>query len=354
MSNGQTRSSARIWLLAAACVAGLALTGFAAAAVTPLVQVQSDLNGNTALVYAQGPTDDGAATIQFAVPDSYLATFSHPEGAPVGTVSGKAVLADAGSSSIAFTGQITAAVATTAMANGTAVSAAASGCDPRFAAHTAYWLLNLTGPSGFTLQSLVVVDNTLQDPLYQNFSAYALTICLPPDSVPAGTAGRSPSGARVVELDLALPEVFTVLNGGYTWHALITPYTAGSATPNTAGAVEVDAVDLVPPGLTLVATKSTSTPGKVVVSGRLTDAARGIGGQTVQILAGTKVIGTAKTNGTGRYSSTVTSGSARKLTATASVPVRKLPCGRPVFKPTPCSGSSYSAFTVTSDPAAIG
>src|SRR5262249_33539089 len=129
------RPSTGTWLLVAALAAGLAATGVASAAINPIVQAQSDLNGNTTITYAQSSADDGAATIQFTVPDSYLATFSHPEGALVGTVTGKAVVIDAGSATVPLTGQINAAIATTAMANGSTVGAAAAACDPHFAAH---------------------------------------------------------------------------------------------------------------------------------------------------------------------------------------------------------------------------
>jgi hypothetical protein len=310
--------------------------------------------------YSQGQGDDGAARILFAVPDTYLATFTHPEGGLVGTVKAKAVLGDQGGAVVDLGGQVVAAVAATPLTAGGTVASAAAACNTGSAAHQAYWLLNLTGSSGQALQVPVVIDNTLQNAVFSQFSAFAITVCLPPAGVPAGTAGRAPLGAKVISLDLTLPDVFTVLSGEFAWHMLVTPYAAGSATVNTSGAVEADSVDLVPPALTLsakrvkVTKKAKNTVRRATVSGRLTAGGHGVGARQVQVFAGKKLLGSAKTNAAGRFSVTLAYGSARTVRASAKVPIRPLTCSAPVFAPAPCSGSSYGAFTVATEAVAIG
>jgi hypothetical protein len=101
----------------------------------------------------------------------------------------------------------------------------------------------------------------------------------------------------------------------------------------------------VPSALTLK-----SKPGKkgVTVTGRLTAGGKGIGGQTVTITAGTKVVATAKTNGAGTYA-VVVKAAKGKLVATAKVAAKTSACAGAFFAPAACAGSSFAAFTARSE-----
>ena len=61
-----------------------------------------------------------------------------------------------------------------------------------------------------------------------------------PDDVPAGTPGRSPNGARLLDATFTVDNVFTNAPGDTVWKAITTPWAGG--TPNAAGTVETRAL----------------------------------------------------------------------------------------------------------------
>jgi hypothetical protein len=324
-----------------AAVGGCALVLAAAAygAVTPGLQVVSNDSGSTTVSYAQGTTDDPAQKIVFFVPADYLATFAQQPGETVGTATASAVAADLAGQTLALTGAVTVRRATDTLTAGGTLAAAATACTGS-ATHQSFWVADLSG-SGQVLQLPIYVDYALSGP-FASFASATLTTCPPAPDVPAGTAGRAPAGAKLTQLSLATADVFSVASGWYLWHSLTTPGTAGKA--NTAGNVEAQATDRVPPALTV---KSKRVKKGVALSGRLTAGGKGLGGQTVTLTAGGKAVAKAKTNGSGGYAVVVKSAKG-KVVATAKVAARTSACSGAFFAPATCSSSSFAAFTVRS------
>jgi hypothetical protein len=327
----------------AAVVAAVATAGVAAAAVTPGLQVQSDLTGTTTLRYVQGATDDPLARIQFFVPGDFVGGYSHAPSLPIGKATARIASADLGLT-IPVEGTINAAAGTDTVTVGgqsVALSTLAVACTGS-AAKNAFWVANLAA-SGQTLQVPIFVDYTLTGP-YAPFASSVMTVCLPSPDLPAGTAGRAALGAKLFDATLTFNGVYAASSGWYTWHALATPYRPGTAQSNPAGSVEAQALDRVPAALTVTAR---AKRGRTTVSGRVTQGGQGIGGQRVQIRAGSKVVGTARTNGSGGYSLVVSPAKRARFAATVTVAPRTLPCTGAFFAPAACSSSSYAGFTLT-------
>ncbi len=322
----------------------LAWVGAASAAVTPSLAA-SWAPRTTLLSYSQGGSDDPLARLVLFAPADYLASFAQGPGDKVGTATAKVSVGDGGAAAATLTGSIAVATAADNVTVGgqTLTMAAAAAACTGAAVHNAYWVIGLGGSQ--SIQVPVYVDFVLSGP-YSGFAASTITICMPPPDVPAGTVGRAVAGTKLLDLSLVLEDVYSVLDGWYLWHGLTTPYSPGTGKPNAAGNVESQSVARTPNVVTV--SSKTTKGGSVSISGRLTSGGKGIGGQTVTITAGGKSVATAKTNGQGRYGVTVAQ-AAGTLVATATVAAKSIPCQGTYFTPTPCSGSSYGGFTISSD-----
>jgi hypothetical protein len=337
---------ARAAVLATACAVALAVVPAASAAFEPLFTATSDATSVT-VSYSQAASNDGTAVLALYAPRTYKATLPTKAGAVVGTAMGTAVASDIRGATVPLDGTIRVASATTPLTTGSAtttVGDAARACSGS-SAPTALWSLTLLS-FNVRIPLAIAVQRVTSGPMT---GGIALFICPPPADLPAGAAGRSPLGLKIVHLTMKLTNVFTVPPGTHVWHLNATPYSAGSAVPNTAGAVEAEARHTVAQELTLVARLASGSK-RSDVSGRLTLAGKGVAGQLVRILAGGKQIGTAKTNASGAYDATIRIAKVPAfLSAKAIVPARYGPCEQPAFAPIPCSTSIVAGFSATSD-----
>jgi hypothetical protein len=344
------------WLIGSlGCLAALAAAPPALATFTPRIAATSDATGGTMLEYTQAASDDPPASLAFFVPSGFLTSVgAHAEGDQIGTVAAKASAADLGGTSLALTGTVNSALATTMLTvagQQVAVGGAATSCTGS-AVHDDYWVLNLSA-SGQTLQIPVFLDFVLLGRQYSDFAGYVLTMCLPPPDVPSSTPGRASFGAKLLSATLDLDGVFSVPPAWYLWHLLATPYAAGTGKANASATVEAESQDRTPQELSLSAKAAAKR--SATVSGRLLQGGKGVGGQSVKILAGKAVVGTAPTDKAGRFSATVKlPGASATLTASAVVPTRDLGgCQQAAFVPAPCTGLTVGGFAATSDPVKV-
>ena len=176
----------------------------------------------------------------------------------------------------------------------------------------------------------------------------AFFVCPPPADLPAGTAGRSPLGLKIVHLTLQAHERLHRPAGharlAPQGHAVLARHGAARTPP---GAAEAEAEHGTPQQLTLAAKAAGAK--RSDVSGRLTLAGKGVAGRTVLILAGGKQVGKAQTNASGAFDTTVAlKQPPAMLTAKVVVPARYLaPCAHPAFAPLPCTTSIVAGFATS-------
>jgi hypothetical protein len=126
----------------------------------------------------------------------------------------------------------------------------AQACAP--GAHTAVYVITIT-LGGTTLRIPIYVDPTSGSEAA--LGSYKLQVCFSSPYVPE-SAGGAPLGARLTEADIDFsdtPGVFRnpSARGVYRWTVLVTPYTAGTATPNPAGTYELRSLAALPTRIAL-------------------------------------------------------------------------------------------------------
>jgi len=172
---------------------------------------------------SQAQSDPQPAHISIYVPNGYTINASAAPGTRLGSTSGTVFSRDA-NIPLPLSGDVIAVPPTTN----------APGCDP--VPHIAVWNLALS-VAGQAINIPVHVDQT--SGAETALGAYKLVVCLAPDDVPAGTPGRSPNGARLLDATFTVDNVFTVPAGPSVWDAITTPWAGGA--PRPAGTVETRA-----------------------------------------------------------------------------------------------------------------
>jgi hypothetical protein len=179
--------------------------------------------------------------------------------------------------------------------------------DPRAQAcaagtHAAVWVISIT-LGGNALHIPIFVDPTAGPEAA--YGSYKLQVCFASPYVPEA-AGGAPLGARLTEADLDFPTSPGVFHnpstrGVYTWRALVTPYTQGTATADATATYELRSLASLPTKIALKA-KWDAKRKRAVVSGTFNPPpALGFPASVVveifRTTAGsTKHIGRAKTN----------------------------------------------------------
>jgi hypothetical protein len=319
----------RLTAAVAAVGSALVLATGASAAVTPRLEANTSADSQTTLKFSA--SGDDLAKLVMTVPAEYLASYSDVPGAEVGKVT-------ASVQSGKLTGTVVAAAATDpATVNGapSTLGAAAALCRGTPAPAQAYWMLKLSG-GGQTLDLPVFADFTFTS-AFAPFASSSLTACLP-------------AGTKLTSLTLTLDEYTAPAPGRYLWHALATPFAAGTTTVNDAGAAEAQGLDATPGELTIASARRVN--GGVRVTGKLTQGAQGVSGQTVKVAAG-KRVAKAKTLSGGRFTVTLSKVTASKVTATATVAARAGSCHTARFAPAPCASATIGGFSVAADPVSI-
>ena len=328
-------------------VAGTTLVALAVAiqaSATPQLNISATAAGTT-VGFSQAPTDPAPAKVQIFA-DSALPTvdLSAAPGTTIGTVAAKAAAGALGGAILPLSGTITVRGAgDTYLSNGSQVPlAAASTACTGTAAHSAFWVMTLSA-AGQTLEVPVFVDAVSLP-----FAKALIVLCLPSPDVapPVGAA----FGAKVLLAYLTLKGVFGSPSGEYRWRALVTSYTAGTATVNAAGTVETQGIEHAPGAVTLTAKRAGK--GKANVSGKVTEAGTPVPNITVSVRGGKKAL-VIKTDGNGVFKGTVNTRKPKAaLQATATVPPRDLGSSACTAtfadKGIPCVDAEEGGFTATS------
>lgn len=322
----------RLAVLAVAGTAALALAGNALA--TQKLSVRQAATSLTIKV-SQAQSDAQPAKIQIYVPTGYTLNASQAPGTKIGTTSGSVFARDQ-NIPLPLTGDVVVVPPNTN----------APGCDP--VPHLTVWNLALS-VAGQTINLPVHVDQTAGPEAA--LGAYKLVVCLAPSDVPAGTPGRSPFGAQLLDAVFTVENIFTAPAGEAMWKAITTPYNAGNGTPNIAGTVETRS--FVSQGVVTLSGKVQS--GRLLkLSGRVTQSGAAVAGAQVGILVNGKQRFRARSKGNGSFSVVLKKSGNRTTTtfqARVTVAERDITskgCASPTLPGVACVNATSSAFTAVS------
>jgi hypothetical protein len=339
------KRSTRIGVAAALAAVAAALAGTAAAALTPTVAVTGSRLGadqafGPTFSISTAATDDPVARLTIYVPLDYTLASPASPSSTIGNVTATARIADAGNAAQTVKGSIV----------GTPPANVSAACDP--GTHAATWSMNLTVPgAGTAVQIPMYVDQATGSDAA--FASYKVVVCLPPPDVPAGTAGRSALGARLVSATFNLDNFTGGGNGDEVWRALLVPYAPGAGQANADGAVEAQSIVRVPTVVTLSAKRVKGKKATTVtLRGAVRETGNAIGGVAVTIGSGKsatklKRLRAVRTAANGTFSTRASITKATWFGATAQVPQRTL--AATFCKPTfglPCVSATVGASRV--------
>ena len=280
----------RLAVLACAALAALAFAGGAFGAYSPTLAARSLTNApgrpTTMLIeHYQDVNDDATAKDTIYVPLGYGVNLTQPVGTPIGRIGALLVLRQAGNAQVEVEGTVVAD-------NPANYPQATNRCTPG-QAHEAVWRADVT-VAGTPLQVPLYVDHVSAGP-EAAFASAKIQLCL------AGPIG-TPAGAQLFDAIFEVNGVFTnpTSTGRRIWHALFTPYIAGTPTPNPAGTIESQA--WVPASVSLSLAVKRLKRGFVLLQGRLSVDGSGIFGPRVEFYVGNRRVGRATIRRPGRYS----------------------------------------------------
>jgi hypothetical protein len=280
----------RLAIAAGAVVSALAFSGSAFAAYSPLLAVRSLTNGpgqpTTMLIeHYQSLDDDATAKDTIYVPPGYGVNLTQPVGTKIGDIDALLVLRQGGNAQVQVQGTVTA----DSPAN---YPPATNQCTPG-QSHEAVWRVDVT-VAGTPLRVPMYVDHVSAGP-EAAFASAKIQLCL------AGPIG-TPAGAQLFDALFSVEGVFTnpTSSARRFWHALFTPYVAGSPTPNPGGTTEGQAWAAASLNLSLSAKRLKR--GVVLLQGRLIVDGAGISGPTVDIYSGNRRVGRTRLTPPNRFS----------------------------------------------------
>ncbi len=322
----------RLAVLAFAGIATLAFAGNALA--TQKLSVNQSTTSLTIKV-SQAQSDAQPAKISIYVPTGYSINASAAPGTKIGSTTGTVFSRDA-SIPLPLSGDVV-----------VSATSDAPTCDP--VPHLAVWNLALS-VAGQNITLPVHVDQ-LAGP-EAALGAYKLVVCLAPDDVPAGTPGRSPNGARLLDATFTVNSIFTVPAGQSIWKTITTPWAGG--VPNAAGTVETRA--FVANGTATLAKKVNAGRRLVKFTGKVTQAGTAVSGAKVSLLVNGKTAGfSARTNASGSFSIVLkktgkkTTSTFQARTTVAERDITSTGCTSPTpGVPGGCVSATASAFTAVS------
>jgi hypothetical protein len=322
----------RLAVLTLVGTTALALAGNALA--TQKLSVKQSTTSLTIQV-SQAQTDAQPAKISIYVPTGYAINASAPPGMKIGSTTGTVFSRDA-NIPLPLSGDVVVSAASDAPT-----------CDP--VPHLAVWNLALS-VAGQNITLPVHVDQLAG--AEAALGAYKLVVCLAPDDVPAGTPGRSPNGARLLDATFTVDNVFTVPAGQSIWKTITTPWAGG--VPNAAGTVETRA--FVANGTVTLAKKVNAPRRLVKFTGKVTQSGTAVSGAKVTLLVNGKSAGfSARTNGSGSYSIVLkktgkkTTSTFQARTTVAERDITTTGCASPTpGVPGGCVNATASTFTAVS------
>jgi hypothetical protein len=339
----------RLGLTVAAVALGLVYSGSALAAFSPKLTVSAGGPTVSIKTAEQNPSDDAIAKLEIYVPAGF-ALKSPVGGTVVGSVSGQALVKDIDlAAEKSYTGDVVAISPTDQ-----AVAYENANCDNT--SHAAAWMMR-TRTDEATVNVPIFVDKTSASEA--QFGAYKLVVCMrAPDLVPSAP-NRSPMGTKLDTIRLVL-HGFTIPKaaGSYRWRSLWTPYSAGTESQNTGARVEAQSIVHMPAGVLTLTAKTVSTRHglSIKLSGQLVVGTEPAGGVRVGLSHGRSKsrlvsIGSARTNGAGKYLKLTALGKATWFQAGATVLDQDLGPGActPSFGSSiPCANATVGALHLLS------
>jgi hypothetical protein len=332
----------RMLLLGAASLVTLVVAGAASAAFNPTLaigQAPPTAGSSTTSFRLTVPRDDDALfKASFYVPSGYTATLGQASGTQLGTVAAQVLVREP------IAGAVLPLTGTVVVTDQATVGASVAQCTQTAAAHAAYWVLVLQA-AGQELRVPMAIDPA--PAALAAVASYVMQVCLPSPHIPVA-AGGATFGAKLIQAQINLNNVLRAPTSGgtYRWHAVTTPWPNGPTAPNVAGTVTAQGTAMLPGAISLSATSKKRV---VTVTGRLTEAGKGIGGRNVTVRIGTKNY-SVRTNAAGTFRKTlrIAKGSRVAVRATAAVPARTGACTtQSPFAPIPCVSDTSQFFTAT-------
>lgn len=327
----------RLAIAAGAVVSALAFSGSALAAYAPSLTVTAERNAPgrpTAILlgHVQSAADDATAKDTIYAPLGYGVNLTAAPGTKIGDVSARLILRNGGNAEVDVDGEVVADNPALYQSNP---------CAPGL--HGAVWKLNIT-VAGTPLTVPIYVDQVTAGP-EATFASAKIQLCL------AGPIG-TPAGAQLLFAFFDVNGVFT--NPSSTtdrvWHALFTPYVAGTPNPNPGGTTEGQAVS--PGRVALSVTSKSFKGGRVTISGRLLVDGRPYRGAVIELYnrANNKKVGQARTNAAGRFTiKKRIKKRTRYVVQTLELADLALPCPAPGIPGVPqgCRTATISFFVFT-------
>jgi hypothetical protein len=336
----EMRMMFRLLAVAGAAVASLALASGALA--TPKLIV----SGSTVQLQEQ-KSDAGPAKVQIYVPTGYTGTPSAPAGTKIGTAHADIqALAISEDAIVQADGDLV----TDDPANHLT-----DACAPGM--HTAIWVIKIT-VSGVAFTVPIYVDAPPPG-AEAALGAVKLSVCFSNPYVKSSPSDLQPKVLNAI-LTINSNVLAAPASGEFHWTSLITPWSKTSPLPDAAHTVEARSIVRVPDAVSLKAKlktirhkkgKKTTVTNSVTLTGLVSENGQGVGGATVDIIAGGKKRGSTKTSSSGTFSRSL--GVPNKVTfqAKATVPERDVTstgCGAPVIAPGGCVSATMAGWTLSS------
>lgn len=325
----------RLAVVPLAAVAALAFAGNALA--TQRIAVSQTPTSLTITV-SQDQSDVQPAKIQIYVPNGYTPSVGAAPGTKIGTTTGHVFARDIGVP-LPLEGDVIV---------DDPAKHTKDACSP--GANIAVWLLNLS-----------VAGQNISLPVYVNPTSAAesalgvakMTVCLGPADVPAGTPGRSPNGAQLLDATFTVENTLTPPAGLASWTSFWTPYKAGTPEPDPASTVE--ARSFVGPGSVTLRAKVLNRAKKIVRLSGVVSQGGPVGGAKVAVLINARARFATKSNASGGFAFQLQNTNRRATTtffqAVATAVARDITstgCASPTMPPIPCVSATAGPFTAKS------
>ena len=244
--------------------------------LVPFASRLGQANADTGLAIVFPTNQPAPAKVLVYVPAGYGVDLANPPGTSIGTA---VTSATTSAGTVSLRGNIVVDTPSRYAADPAAIACA--GTSP----HAAVWVLQLA--SGATALSVPVFVDVATG-ADGGLGVFKLQVCFAAPDVPQ-SAGGAPSGLRIGAAFIELTRGITnpPSPNGYLWRAFVTPFVAGTTTPNTAGTVEVRSIVPLPQVLTLKGRYEQKTK-SIVLSGVLSLAGAKAPGFDVAIFGSTK------------------------------------------------------------------
>lgn len=324
----------------AAVVALTAVPAAMAAYASPTLTITQTATG-TVVKASLDPSDDPTARVAIIAPSGTALTTTQAPGTVLGPVKAIVKALDLAGADLPLEGQLVVA------APGQ-VPAVQQGACIGTATPIATWVMVLSA-AGQTLTVPTYLMSTTGTPFAAAGPA-AITICLPPPDVPAGTPGRATFGAKVYSAELAINGVFGPVATG-AWISIWTPYTPGAGLPKPSGTVASPAA-ILPGAISLKAKRSGLG---ATLAGAVTQGGQARGGASVTLYgagkaSGLKKLGKAKVAANGRFAFKAKSGTFFRADAVAAGGSAPSVCTtiQPLLGAIPCVNPTVNGFVAKS------